>query len=1190
MRKLFLIFLSVMAAAQTTNNNILPATSGLNLGSPIQRWNGYLQNINISGTCALNGLPCLGSGNGIPITTVAGLSTLAGSKVGTPAIVTNGSTATDCAVGGGSNSVLCIFNGSGWSAYTTGSAVFPTASIIAQGLASTGPGQTYLPFVMPVVPADLYLGTAVDICDAAGQAAKAYPSATIQMTISGATNPCSVNPFTDRTEVPFQITATTASITVGGVATINTLNTCPIAKNCLANGDALYFSNMSYLTALNTNYLVVSNVTSTSFQVTLTGYGGGALSSAADSGTPFWSGISANSQSFQGDITVRCRGTVPCKLQIDSAWNFYWNPGNPGGGGTVVDFGGIEVDASASTGGAPSFHTTSGQRVYTAGSADQTGDLGTIWWGGQTFKIDNHTSNASITSGCAVITNTGGWAGNPAFGPYGGGWVNLDNTDDFRDSGAFEIISSDSHDSRCGGSAGPTSTTFTIVAPQMAACNTTGAATSCGAGMVVAFESHMFDLGPPAYAYGVPTNSGLTARPCKVPNGNTGGTGVTCNRFGNKILNLGNVYGVGWGIGGIRNSGCMESCNIENHGAGQTIFYTSMYDGDFSGGEQNWNGMRDFLDYCGGPNPQDTSLCATVYGHWHVGIIYVGGSNWLHGDIANITFNNHAYADVVMDNFQSFSGLVDFNKIHVQNTASDSKNNNSVAGNSTFGLGIFLLGSQGSSSGTGASGALFYDLQSDAVPSVLCNICIMGSTQVPVTGGAMFNWQSTTQFTYPACILDSNSKIECLKWQQPGTPAGQLANTSCVTGGSAPSWTVSSTLGSNFTSSDGSGGDSCTWVNIGTTYPNSTGYGDNVVVLNSTNEVSNTTTLWNGQTNKAWACNQMPDYRFSFNGSSSSANEASTCSTYAPQFGTGFNMSGGTFTCTGSGCPSALPSLSSLSPAVGANTMLNANNGGQAWDWALTTNSSTAFTLGESSASTGTATNIFNVNTVAGSTAIPVQIQNSLTGSQSFPALEVTPTWNTSAVVDAGILEIVTNTASAGASLLLDLQVGATSEFAVNRSGKVTAQGAVNAVNGYQYNGAAALNHCLLGNATDFVDSTNCGGGVLNAGPALLGTFAINSVIASTVANQAGHFTNIQVVTTLGGTCSTPPQFNVFDGTSNVGSTVTASASTQTKGTGTSTAQTQTFASGDLIGIYISTAGGTCTTDQFIVSAQYATP
>ena len=125
------------------------------------------------------------------------------------------------------------------------------------------------------------------------------------------------------------------------------------------------------------------------------------------------------------------------------------------------------------------------------------------------------------------------------------------------------------------------------------------------------------------------------------------------------------------------------------------------------------------------------------------------------------------------------------------------------------------------------------------------------------------------------------------------------------------------------------------------------------------------------------------------------------------------------------------------------------------------------------------------------------------------------------------------------------------------------------------------------GTMTETISATS---GTLTSGVGLWGTSAINTVLASTVANVAGHFTNLQVVTALGGTCSTLPVFNVFDGTTNTGSTVTASASTQTKGTGSSTAQTQTFAAGDVIGIYISTAGGTCTTDQFTITAQYSIP
>ena len=114
--------------------------------------------------------------------------------------------------------------------------------------------------------------------------------------------------------------------------------------------------------------------------------------------------------------------------------------------------------------------------------------------------------------------------------------------------------------------------------------------------------------------------------------------------------------------------------------------------------------------------------------------------------------------------------------------------------------------------------------------------------------------------------------------------------------------------------------------------------------------------------------------------------------------------------------------------------------------------------------------------------------------------------------------------------------------------------------------------------------------GTISAGPGLFGASNINTVIAGTKAIYAGHFQNLQVITSLGGTCTTPPHFNVFDGTTNTGTNVTATATTLTKGNATVQAQTLTFGAGDQIGIYISTAGSTCTTDSFVVSAQYSTP
>lgn len=133
--------------------------------------------------------------------------------------------------------------------------------------------------------------------------------------------------------------------------------------------------------------------------------------------------------------------------------------------------------------------------------------------------------------------------------------------------------------------------------------------------------------------------------------------------------------------------------------------------------------------------------------------------------------------------------------------------------------------------------------------------------------------------------------------------------------------------------------------------------------------------------------------------------------------------------------------LSAITAATGSNTILNGNNP-QTWNFAQTSNNQAALTIGESSAATsGTLGNQFGlkVSGAAGSTAVPLGVVSSLSGSQTLPTLYIAPTWNTSGVVDAALLVNVTNTASGTGSKLLDLQVGGSSQFAVDSAGNVTA-------------------------------------------------------------------------------------------------------------------------------------------------------
>ena len=104
--------------------------------------------------------------------------------------------------------------------------------------------------------------------------------------------------------------------------------------------------------------------------------------------------------------------------------------------------------------------------------------------------------------------------------------------------------------------------------------------------------------------------------------------------------------------------------------------------------------------------------------------------------------------------------------------------------------------------------------------------------------------------------------------------------------------------------------------------------------------------------------------------------------------------------------------------------------------------------------------------------------------------------------------------------------------------------------------------------------------------------FPTNTVIATWKAASAGHFTQLNCVnsTLAAGSCTTAPTVNVFDGTTNTGTALTCSTTVQTKGNQSTQAQTQTFAAGDIIGIYVSTAGATCTAPVFNVTATATTP
>jgi hypothetical protein len=139
--------------------------------------------------------------------------------------------------------------------------------------------------------------------------------------------------------------------------------------------------------------------------------------------------------------------------------------------------------------------------------------------------------------------------------------------------------------------------------------------------------------------------------------------------------------------------------------------------------------------------------------------------------------------------------------------------------------------------------------------------------------------------------------------------------------------------------------------------------------------------------------------------------------------------------------------------AGGTNAQLQYNNGGD---------------LGGTAGMTWDSTNdALTLATIANPASSALTITGgALTGTTSYPALNVTQTWNNAAGTFTGILENVANTNSLPASKLLDLQLGGTSQFNVSESGILYT------ANGPGYIGSALTGSALLVGSTWQISNT----------------------------------------------------------------------------------------------------------------------
>jgi hypothetical protein len=227
-------------------------------------------------------------------------------------------------------------------------------------------------------------------------------------------------------------------------------------------------------------------------------------------------------------------------------------------------------------------------------------------------------------------------------------------------------------------------------------------------------------------------------------------------------------------------------------------------------------------------------------------------------------------------------------------------------------------------------------------------------------------------------------------------------------------------------------------------------------------------------------------------------------------------------------------------------------------------------------ATTGDILEATSTNTVGRLADVAVNQVLASGGVGAVPAYTATPTLTTVSVGTAptftagtgGVLGATEGTASTGAANVDELYADSTAHAWKINNNNGTARQVVATSDGTAEFTISAINTFGLNTS-----------------------FATGQQIVGGLATNACHFTNLSCINTTGGTCTTAPTVNVFDGASNTGTAkLCNSAQESTRGTFTSQAQTQTIAAGDAYGIYVSTAGGTCTTDIFTVTAEIVCP
>jgi len=618
----------------------------------------------------------------------------------------------------------------------------------------------------------------------------------------------------------------------------------------------------------------------------------------------FYTSAGASGPVFAGNLqVVPIAGTSP-ELDIDVPWII---GSGPNGRNTWTDIGGVKIVASANF-----RKNIAGPRCYTS-DPTLVNNTGLEWDCANNISASNQvaiTAGQGTNNKCVLVTLTtsagglnighlGGLGDPQVF--RGGQIVNLINFGDALNDGPYRIIP-DGDTNPCGGAlpgSGGDYSKFYIYNPSAVSC----VAGSCGAHLIITAESPMFYMH--LRYWDMPTNSGTltTQESCLDINGNE--DDGSCISQGNKLLNLGEVDGIGYGIVGIDNGFGQEQVGVSSPNA-RTVMRTSMMSfGYFNAGNgsQNNAGFEGWEDYCG--DPHDSTDCYSdgvhaPFGLYHVGVWLRDG--WSRTAIKNVTFNSSAYAHIMIDGQQGFTGQQRIQDVHFQNTTKNQISGGSLGNAAGGNLCDIAIGFQ-----SNAQGTYLEELQADATQGVLGNVCIAGTNHIPLTN--MPAWSASQYFPKHGMIKPTNNNPSNYIMEVLSPVIGAQG------GGSEPVWNGAGCTSYAVGATCGDGTHSLVWEIIGGNYPSDTGpantaagSSNNVQVVNTVEQSGDALNIFNGATGNVWNDVQITNYLYQNDSASiveiSSSHEHPWRTDQGIAIGSGFSVgNGGAVTATSINAP-----------------------------------------------------------------------------------------------------------------------------------------------------------------------------------------------------------------------------------------------------------------------------------------------